>query len=116
MLNIARRNTPAHRTAQGARGFTMIETLVVTCVMAVLTAAGVPSMKSLLTRSVAVLLEQDLVTMDRVAQDGMRVRANAGASSFRRGPRLEEFLVEAEQQVEALKKELQESLPDLKIN
>ena len=62
----------------------------------------------LLTRSVAVLLEQELVTMDRVAQDGMRVRANAGASSFRRGPRLQQFLEEAEQQVEALKKELQE--------
>jgi transposase len=62
----------------------------------------------LLTTSVAVLLEQELVTMDRVAQDGMRVRANAGASSFRRGPRLQEFLEEAEQQVEVLKKELAE--------
>ncbi len=62
----------------------------------------------LLTTSVAVLLEQELVTMERVAQDGMRVRANAGASSFRRGPRLQQFLEEAEQQVEALKKELEE--------
>jgi len=62
----------------------------------------------LLTSSVAVLLEQELVTMDRVAEDGMRVRANAGASSFRRGPRLQQFLEEAEQQVEALKKELEE--------
>jgi transposase len=62
----------------------------------------------LLTHSVAVLLEQELVTMDRVAEDGMRVRASAGASSFRRGPRLQEFLEEAEQQVEALKKELEE--------
>jgi transposase len=63
----------------------------------------------LLTSSVAVLLEQELVTMDRVAEDGMRVRANAGASSFRRGPRLQEFLEEAEQQVAALKKELEEN-------
>jgi transposase len=62
----------------------------------------------LLTNSVAVLLEQDLVTMDRVAEDGMRVRANAGASSFRRGPRLQQFLEEAAEQVEALKKELAE--------
>ena len=37
----------------------------------------------LLTQSVATLMHQDLVTLDRVAQDGMRVRANAGASSFR---------------------------------
>jgi transposase len=62
----------------------------------------------LLTTSVAVLLDQDLVTMDRVAEDGMRVRASAGASSFRRGPRLQQFLAEAEEQVEALKKELEE--------
>ena len=62
----------------------------------------------LLTHSVAVLLEQELVSMDRVAQDGMRVRANAGASSFRRGPRLQEFLEDAEAQVAALKKELEE--------
>ena len=62
----------------------------------------------LLTNSVAVLLEQELVSMDRVAQDGMRVRASAGASSFRRGPRLQEFLEEAEAQVAALKKELEE--------
>jgi len=62
----------------------------------------------LLTSSVAVLLEQELVTLDRVAEDGMRVRANAGASSFRRGPRLQQFLEEAEQQVAALKRELAE--------
>lgn len=45
----------------------------------------------LLTNSVAVLLEQDLVSMERVAQDGMKVRASAGAASFRRGPRLKEL-------------------------
>ena len=59
-----------------------------------------------LTQSVAALLEQELVEMDRVAQDGMRVRASAGASSFRRKPTLEECLADAESQVEALKKEL----------
>lgn len=60
----------------------------------------------LLTNSVAVLLEQDLVSMERVAQDGMKVRASAGAASFRRRSRLEEFRDEAAAQVEALKKEL----------
>jgi len=60
-----------------------------------------------LTDSVAALLEQELVEMDRVAQDGMRVRASAGAASFRRKPTLEECLVEAEAQIEALKKELE---------
>jgi transposase/IS5 family transposase len=61
----------------------------------------------LLTNSVAVLLEQGLVSMERVAQDGMKVRASAGASSFRRRPRLEQFRDEAQAQVEALKKELE---------
>jgi transposase len=60
-----------------------------------------------LTQSVAALLEQELVEMDRVAQDGMRVRASAGAASFRRKPTLEECLTEAEAQVEALKQELE---------
>jgi transposase len=61
----------------------------------------------LLTSSVAVLLEQDLVSMERVAQDGMKVRASAGAASFRRRSRLEEFRDEAQAQVEALKKEVE---------
>ncbi len=60
-----------------------------------------------LTDSTAALLEQQLVEMDRVAQDGMRVRAGAGAASLRRKPTLEECLAEAEAQVEALKNELE---------
>ncbi len=60
-----------------------------------------------LTDSVAALLEQELVEMDRVAQDGMRVRASAGAASFRRKPTLQECLAEAQAQVEALKTELE---------
>lgn len=67
----------------------------------------------LLTQVVASLLSEDLVTMKRVAQDGMRVRANAGKSSFRRRPRLERFLEEARQQVEALKQQGEESPLDL---
>lgn len=62
----------------------------------------------LLTQSVAVLLAEGLVDLNRVAQDGMRVRANAGAASFRRRPTLEEALVEAEAQVQALRDELEE--------
>jgi hypothetical protein len=41
--------------------------------------------------------------MDRVAQDGMRVRTDAGKSSFRRGGRLEDLLTEAQHQVETLR-------------
>jgi transposase len=61
----------------------------------------------LLTESVASLMAEGLVTLDRVAQDGMKVRANAGAASFRRRPTLEEALGEAEEQVAQLRKELE---------
>jgi transposase len=60
----------------------------------------------LLTQSVASLMAEGLVTLDRVAQDGMRVRASAGAASFRRQPTLEEALAEAEEQLRQLKQEL----------
>ena len=60
----------------------------------------------LLTQSVASLMAEGLVTLDRVAQDGMKVRASAGAASFRRQPTLEEALTEAEEQLRQLKQEL----------
>jgi len=63
----------------------------------------------MLTHNVAALMEEGLVELTRVAQDGMRVRANAGAASYRRRPTLEKCLTEARDQVEALRKELEES-------
>jgi transposase len=65
----------------------------------------------LLTQIVGALLAEDLVTMKRVAQDGMRVRASAGKSSFRRASRLGQCLVEARQQV-ALLRQLAEEAPE----
>jgi transposase len=62
-------------------------------------------LEGLLTQSVAVLMAEGLVDLQRVAQDGMRVRASAGAASFRRKPTLEEALAEAQAQVEALRRE-----------
>ncbi len=62
----------------------------------------------LLTQGVAALVAEDLVDLNRVAQDGMRVRASAGAASFRRRPTLEEALAQAEAQVEALRAEVEE--------
>ena len=64
----------------------------------------------LLTQIVAALMAEGLVTLQRVAQDGMRVRAQAGKSSFRRKKTLEKCLAEARQQVETLK-ELAEENP-----
>lgn len=60
----------------------------------------------LLTANVASLLACGAVTMQRVAQDGMRVRAHAGAASFRRKAKLQHFHEQARQQVEALKREV----------
>jgi transposase len=62
---------------------------------------------NLLTHSVATLMEQDLVDLNRVAQDGMRVRASAGAASFRRRPTLEHCLHDAQTQVQRLRAELE---------
>jgi len=62
----------------------------------------------LLSEGVAALMVEGLVELQRVAQDGMRVRANAGAASFRRESTLQECLSEAEAQVTALRKELEE--------
>jgi transposase len=67
----------------------------------------------LLTQIVATLLEAELVKMDRVAQDGMKVRASAGNGSFRRRGRLEEFLKAAREQVETLKKLAEEDGAEL---
>jgi transposase len=62
----------------------------------------------LLTDGVAALMHEGLVELQQVAQDGMRVRASAGAASFRREPSLQNCLAAAEQQVAALKNQLAE--------
>jgi len=68
---------------------------------------NVELLDKLLTKSVAGLMHEGLVKMNRVAQDGIRVRASAGTSSFRRGETLERLESEARQQVQALRQELQ---------
>lgn len=54
---------------------------------------------ALLTETLAVLLQAGLITLTRIAQDGTRVRASAGAASFRREPSLRRCLAEAAVQV-----------------
>ena len=61
-----------------------------------------------LTRSIASLLDRRLVSLNAVAQDGLRVRAHAKASSFRRREKLAELHAQAQVQVQALKRELAE--------
>lgn len=50
------------------------------------------ALDELLTQILAALTKAGLLELKRVAQDGMRVRASAGQSSFRRQPRLEQCL------------------------
>jgi len=57
------------------------------------------ALDALLTQSIAVLLDRRVVTLHRLAQDGTKVRANAGVRSFRRGERLRDCLTMARQQV-----------------
>jgi transposase len=64
-------------------------------------------MDALLSDNVAALAAVGAITLERVAQDGMRVRASAGASSFRRQARLEEHLVEARELVQTLKTQVE---------
>ena len=60
----------------------------------------------LLTELLAALMKAGVVTLRMVAQDGTRVRASAGAASFRREKSLKKCLREAKQQVRALKTRL----------
>ncbi len=73
--------------------------------------AHVVLLDRLLTESVASLLSAGLVELKRVAQDGMRVRASAGRSSFHRRPTIEVHYAEAQKQVEALRAESEEADP-----
>jgi transposase len=61
----------------------------------------------LLAQGVTALVSEGLVTLERLAQDGVRIRASAGSGSFRRRPRLKSLLAEAEARVARLKAELE---------
>jgi len=63
------------------------------------------ALDELLTQSIAALRSRGVVTLARVAQDGMRVRASAGAGSFRREGTLRECLKEAEKLVARTKRQ-----------
>ena len=64
-------------------------------------------LQGLLTQSVTILVSQGLVEFRRVAQDGMKVRASAGGSSFRRRATLDKLQKMAREQVEILAKEIE---------
>src|SRR6266576_693850 len=68
---------------------------------------NVALMDELLTDNVAALAAVGAISLERVAQDGMRVRADAGAASFRRQASLEEHLSQARELVQMIKTQIQ---------
>lgn len=61
----------------------------------------------LLTEHVAALADAGLIALETLVQDGVRIRASAGAASFRREPTLERHLAMAQAVVEELKREVE---------
>lgn len=61
--------------------------------------------EQILSQMVAVLLHKEVVTLERVAQDGMKVRASAGAASFRTRSTLEQCQQAATEHLEQLSAE-----------
>lgn len=64
-------------------------------------------LEELLIDGVAALLKSGVARLERVAQDGVRVRASAGAASFRRASTLKRCRRQAAAQVARLKTELE---------
>lgn len=67
--------------------------------------AHVEKLNDILTSSVASLIQQGFVSLEEIGQDGMRVRAAAGSSSFRRKPTLDELHKHAKAHLEQLDEE-----------
>ena len=65
-----------------------------------------PVLDELLTDNLAALIAVGVVKLKRTAQDGVRVRASAGAASFRREAKLNEHLKAAREHVQALKQQI----------
>lgn len=70
------------------------------------------ALDELLSEVLGKLMAAGLVTLRRVAHDGMRVRASAGAASFRRKARLRDFVREARGHLAELK--AQSSAPGMR--
>lgn len=64
-------------------------------------------LERLLAQGVAAMVQAGLVSVDTLAQDGLRVRAGAGAGSFRRHARLDKLLAAAQTRVERLRAEVE---------
>ena len=66
------------------------------------------ALKELFVQVLGLLSAEGLVTLERVMQDGTKIRASASADSFRTGSRIEEKLQRAREHVEAVEAEEEE--------
>jgi transposase len=66
----------------------------------------------LLTQLLALFVSKGLLKLEKVAQDGMRVRANAGSSSFRSKTGLEKCVEQARERVAATKQMLDQPVDE----
>ena len=74
--------------------------------------ADVAFVEQLLKYSLDVLAKENLVDLQRVGQDGMRVRASAGAASFHRQATLERIIKDAEAKLQKLQQQAQTQLQE----
>ncbi len=64
------------------------------------------ALDELFTQVLATLVYHEVVTVRRISQDGTRVRASAGSSSFRREKTLKKQLNQTKRHIEALKRQM----------
>ena len=65
------------------------------------------ALDELFTQVIASLVEQELVSVSGVSQDGVRVRVSAGAGSFRREERLRKLLAGTQEHVRELRRQVE---------
>lgn len=68
------------------------------------------ALRELFVQTLALLNAEGLITLERVMQDGTRIRALAAPSSFRSQSRIEAYLEQARETVEALDRQTEEEL------
>lgn len=72
--------------------------------------AHAEELQGLFVETLALLSSEGLITLERVMQDGTRIRACASPSGFRSKPRIEEYLKQAREAVEELDAQSEEDV------
>jgi transposase len=65
------------------------------------------ALDGLFTQVIVSLVDQKLIRVSRISQDGVRIRVSAGGNSFRREERLHQLLEQAREQVVELRRQLE---------